>query len=497
MKLALKFTLAFLVGLFVVLTTYAYFVSQREIIMSQKDMQRDQRVLGYALALAIQELWENQGESKALAFVQRANHSEAQNRVSVRWVWAEALPGSPYRPRLPEAELAALRGGEEVTWADQQAGRFGYLYSYAPVAIAGRGIGAVEIGESLKEQWLYTRATVTHIGITTGAVAAISALMATLLGLRMVGRPVDELIRRARGVAAGDLESRLRFHQHDELRELGEELNAMCERLAAARDRIATETAARLAAIEQLRHADRLKTVGQLASGIAHELGTPLNVVRARAKLIASGGDSGPEALSNAQIVVEQSDRMTSIIRQLLDFARPRSPKRMRTDLRQMAQRTLSLLASTAGKRKVAMSLAGKETTVFVDVDPDQLQQVLSNLIMNAIQAMPEGGTVTVGTRQERVCPPADHGGPEGDYLCLYVQDQGEGISAEHLPRLFEPFFTTKQVGEGSGLGLSVSRGIIKEHGGWISVASQVGQGSCFCIYLPRGATDVAKSTGG
>jgi two-component system NtrC family sensor kinase len=111
---------------------------------------------------------------------------------------------------------------------------------------------------------------------------------------------------------------------------------------------------------------------------------------------------------------------------------------------------------------------------------------------MNAIQAMPDGGRVTVGLRTQRIFPPADCGGPEDEYVCLYVRDQGTGIAESNLPRLFEPFFTTKDVGEGTGLGLSVSRGIIQEHGGWISVESRLGEGACFSVFLPRGAEPCA-----
>ena len=127
-----------------------------------------------------------------------------------------------------------------------------------------------------------------------------------------------------------------------------------------------------------------------------------------------------------------------------------------------------------------------RRASLIASVDPDQIQQVLTNLMVNAIQAMPDGGAVQVAIRRERARPPEDHEADQGDYFCIEVKDEGEGIPQEDLPHLFEPFFTTKEVGEGTGLGLSIAYGIVLEHGGWIDVASQPGQGSRFLAYLPQ-----------
>jgi signal transduction histidine kinase len=281
----------------------------------------------------------------------------------------------------------------------------------------------------------------------------------------------------------------VRIHQRDELDTLGAAMNQMGEMLQRARQQIAEETAARLATLEHLRHADRLTTVGKLASGVAHELGTPLNVVLGRAKMISSGEAVGEEVGECARIISQQAQHMTRIIRQLLDFARRRAPQRSPEDLSLLVGRTLSLLKPMAHKRSVSLASEVPES-LMLEVDAGQLQQVLTNLVMNGLQAMKNPGTLHVRAEPTRATPPADVGGPEADWLRLDVQDEGEGISAENLPHIFEPFFTTKDVGEGTGLGLSVSYGIIRDHGGWIAVRSEPGQGSCFSIYLPRGDTE-------
>jgi len=490
MKLALKLALAFVLAMCVVLSVYAYTITRREIEMYATDTRQDQHVLGDAVALAVHHLWQSGGETAALDYVRQTNLREAPNQLGVRWVFVNSAQGGGESLALPRDAEAELRNGKELTSDQSDFGEVNRFHTLVPVAIPGAPLGAIEIGESLATIREFTHARILRVFVATGAVVALTAILATVLGFRFVGRPVSALMAHARSVAAGDLSTRLHFHQHDELRELAQELNAMSDQLAAARARVEAETAAKIATIEQLRHADRLATVGRLASGIAHELGTPLNVASARAKMILADRTSGDEIATNARIIVEQSERMTRIIRQLLEFARPRSPHRVRSDLHQLAQQTAALLRPIATERNVTIEVREGTPGLRAEIDPDQIRQVLSNLIQNAVQAMPKPGAVTVDIGIERVRPPADHGGPEDEYIRLAVQDEGKGISAETLPHVFEPFFTTKQVGEGTGLGLSVSRGIVLEHGGWIGVTSRVGQGSCFSVYLPRGHED-------
>lgn len=485
MRLALKFTLAFLIGICLVLAVYAYSILRHDVATYTTDMRQDQHVLGSAMAQCVRSVWQRAGEAAALDVVRRTNLGENPNRVSVRWIWIDPHRRTDDRLPISDEMRARLRNGEDVTsdyYASRQIDRF---YTLVPVEIAAVGLGAVEVSESLDVLREYRRAALLRILIATGAVVTLTGLLAAVLGFRFVGQPVDMLISHARSVAAGNLTGRLRFRQHDELRELAEELNIMSGQLAVAQQRLAAETSARIATIEQLRHADRLTTVGQLASGVAHELGTPLNVVWARADMIRSGKVNGDKVVENARIIVGQSERMTRIIRQLLDFAKPSSPRRVSMDMGQLVRQIAVLFKPMADKGGVAIRIDEASGPVSAEVDPDQIQQVLSNLVLNGIQAMPNPGTLTIAVGTERLRPPADHGGPEDEYIRLSVQDQGEGIPEANLPHVFEPFFTTKQVGEGTGLGLSVSRGIIREHRGWISVTSRMGEGSCFSVYLP------------
>jgi two-component system NtrC family sensor kinase len=207
-------------------------------------------------------------------------------------------------------------------------------------------------------------------------------------------------------------------------------------------------------------------------------------VVSGRAKMVATGEVTGPEVIESAEIIGDQVDRIAKIIRQLLDFARRRAPDRGRHALAPLAEQTLNLLKPMATKKQVELALeAGPE--VEADVDVGQIQQALTNLVVNGIQAMPSGGKLHVQVGLARVVPPADTGGLESDYAILSVADQGVGIEREVVPRIFEPFFTTKGVGEGTGLGLSVAYGIARDHGGWIAVDSELHHGSRFSLFVP------------
>jgi signal transduction histidine kinase len=140
-----------------------------------------------------------------------------------------------------------------------------------------------------------------------------------------------------------------------------------------------------------------------------------------------------------------------------------------------------------AQKKRLTVGFVGEGEPARAAVDAGQLQQALTNLVVNAIHATGEGGTLTVGLERATVAPPPDVGGAPGGDLKRVVKDTGTGMSPEQREHLFEPFFTTKGVGEGTGLGLSVAYGIVREHGGWIGVESEQGRGSCFSIYLPPG----------
>jgi signal transduction histidine kinase len=481
MKLVPKLSAAFIAGVSIILAANGYFRVEREVAQFESDRIRDDVAIGQTLGAAVSSVWRADGEAHALALVKEAG--ERQARVRVRWLWLEGDD----RAELPMDRelLLASSPSSPLTRTTRSASGELRRSTFVPVVVPGAARGAIEISESLEPERAYVRRTMIDTVVTALSMAGVCALLAMVLGVLLVGRPIGALIAKARRTGRGDFGGPLELRRGDELGELAFEMNAMCDQLVEANARVQAETKARFTMIEQLRHADRLMTVGKLASGIAHELGTPLNVVEARASMIAGGETTQAESADYARIIVRASEQMTRIIRQVLAFARPRAAEKVRCDLAQIPRHTIELLKPLADKKRAELVVAEASAPVVAEADAGQIEQAMTNLVMNAIQAMDRPGKITVAIDTARAAPPPDVGGAEGDFVRLRVRDEGRGIAPEHLAHVFEPFFTTKDVGEGTGLGLSVTYGIVREHGGWIAVDSEIGRGTELTVYLP------------
>jgi signal transduction histidine kinase len=481
-RLTAKILAFFLLATILLVAVDAYLTVRREVELFEKDTELDAVLLGHSLRDLVADVWQSSGQSRALELIEAAN--EDDRAVGLRWVWLDESAGDPYRPRAALEELAGAVGGRDVFLrvGDTSAGRF---YAYIPVTTPGGRPGGLEISKRFADLRAYTRTTIIRVVLLAIAMVVASTAMASFLGVWLVGRPLRRLINRTRSMGEGDLSSRLELSQSDELGELASRMNWMCDQLTKAQERIRSEAGARIAAVEALRHEDRLRTVGRLASGVAHELGTPLNVISGRAGLIVKESTSPRAVVEHARIITAQTDRAAQIIRQLLDFGRRPQPKRTMVDLRQVAHQTLELVGPLARDRGVHVSVVGDDRAVEVKADAAQIQQVLANLVINATQATSDGDTVEVGIHDGSAVP--EHGRvPGGRFACLTVSDRGVGMTREVMEQILEPFFTTKEVGAGTGLGLSIADSIVRDHGGWLDVESRPGEGSRFAVFLPR-----------
>lgn len=344
---------------------------------------------------------------------------------------------------------------------------------------------ALELREPHAVPGLLARVGLRSLVVQAGALTALAGVITFALVGWLVGRPLGRLAEFARRIGSGDLGARVSVGSGgEEMTTLGEEMNHMAERLAVARTAVEEADAERVAAMERLRHADRLRTVGELASALAHELGTPLNVVSGHARMIEQEPGISADARESAREVLESSARMTRTLRDLLDFSRRRGPQVAEHDLAELADRAARTLEPLTKRQGVRVVVTRAEP-VRATVDAQQVLQVLTNLVVNAAQAMPRGGRAQVIVEAVDATPPTGVHAPAGRYARIAVVDDGVGIAAEDLPRLFDPFFTRKEVGEGTGLGLSVVEGIVRDHRGWVAVMSEVGRGSRFEVYLP------------
>ena len=273
-------------------------------------------------------------------------------------MWFDARPGDPDFPSVAPEQLTTVTIEQHVAVEALDPDGTPQLDIYWPVAAGRRSPrrpGVRPRDDRIEGQ--SSGRSSQRTALLIGGMALLSGLLAAALGVRFVGQPLRRLMEKTRRIAAGDLQGPIHLGTRDELAELGESLNAMCEQLAESQGKIREETAARIAAMEQLRHADRLKTVGRLASGIAHELGTPLNVVSGRAGLIASGKLTADEVAQSAAAIKAEAEKMTKIIRQLLDFARASTPHKTAVDLRQVVAQTVDLLRPLG--REAATSSCG------------------------------------------------------------------------------------------------------------------------------------------
>jgi len=480
LKLARKIIALLLATFLVLLITLGYFETLRASRDYRQLVTADLTTTGRSLRPAFREVCGVEGVDRAVQIVAR-DGNETPN-VQIRWSPFDRLDSTD----LSATQRATLLSGSEVTTTGTGAGsaRDRRLHVYVPVPEAR---GAIVVSQaSTAEHAIVEHVVQDQIMLATAAVVG-AALLSVLAGLFVVGRPIQALVNQARRIGAGHWSERLTLDRDDELGELAREMNGMCDELEQVQRRLEHEAEARVGAVEQLRHSDRLRTVGTLASGVAHELGTPLSVIAGRANMIASAQETEhADCAKNAAAIVTQVNRIAHIIRGLLDFARRGRAEKVRLDLRELAQRTVELIGPLAVKKRVSISLDIGDQPLLAHVDVAQAEQALANLVVNGLDAMKGGGgELTLRTRKVRAHPPH---GQDADYVQVVVRDRGVGISGEHLAHVFEPFFTTKDVGEGTGLGLSVTYGIMQDHAGFIDVESKLGEGSTFALYFPVAA---------
>jgi two-component system NtrC family sensor kinase len=230
----------------------------------------------------------------------------------------------------------------------------------------------------------------------------------------------------------------------------------------------------RLGLEEQLRHADRLATIGQLSAGVAHELNEPLANILGFAQLVKKNEKLPHQAKKDIERIERSSLHAREVIKKLMIFARQMPPQKTDVDLNKIVEEGLYFLESRCAKEGVKVARALASVQPQITADPSQITQVIVNLVVNAIQAMPNGGKLLIQT--------VDH----KDHVSLVIEDTGIGMSCDVLSKIFIPFFTTKELSKGTGLGLSVVHGIVTSHGGTIEVRSTIGHGSRFEVKFPR-----------
>jgi two-component system, NtrC family, sensor kinase len=344
-----------------------------------------------------------------------------------------------------------------------------YIAAYDPLrGPDGKVVGMLYVG-TLEQPYtdLRVRTSLLFLGITLTAVLA--AIAFSYVFSRRLSKPVRALVEASRRVASGDLETNVSVTSNDEIGELAASFNAMAAALK-ARDEQLKEFAR-----TRVMESERLALIGQLAADVAHELNNPLQGIVAYSHLLLEKMTADDPRRSSIEKIASQATRSATIIRGLLDFSRPKKPQKKPTDVCATIEECLALVEEQVLFHNIEVIRDYQEALPLTVADPAQMQQVFMNMIINAAEAMSGAGRLTVATRLD-----AARGVIQASF-----QDTGHGISEENMGRIFDPFFTTKEVGHGTGLGLAISFGIVKEHGGAITVESEEGVGTTFTIELP------------
>jgi two-component system sensor histidine kinase HydH len=232
---------------------------------------------------------------------------------------------------------------------------------------------------------------------------------------------------------------------------------------------------------DEIRRKEKLAAIGGLAAGVAHEIRNPLSSIKGIASYYKSKFEDGSEDKEMAGVMIEEVDRLSRVISELLEFARPTKLNRKLSDMNELLKHSTRLVEQEAAAKKVDIQLNLTSESIEADVDPDRLTQCFLNLFLNALQAMESGGRLTVSSST----------GANGN-VAIDIKDNGSGISAEDLSKIFDPYFTTKP--KGTGLGLAIVHKIIEAHQGQIKVRSTIGQGTVFSIALPLGDSEMRLS---
>jgi len=318
-------------------------------------------------------------------------------------------------------------------------------------------------------------------------IVVVTTMVVGLLAGRLVSRPITKLLSGIDDVAKGDLSHVILSERDDEIGQIATRFNDMTFSLRESRGETQRQNEAKLALEQRLGQTEKLATIGQLAAEIAHEVGTPLNVIAGRARSIQKKSRDHEAVEKNAEIVAEQTARITRIIQRLLDFTRRKvgAAGKAEVNVNELSLMTMELLSPQFSSAKVKTRLERAEGLPRVAGDQDRLQQVMINLLLNAAQAMPDGGALGVETALVRRTRPGLEDGPEQSFVSFAVRDTGVGVPDDIRDKIFDPFYTTKEGSGGTGLGLAVCSGIVKEHDGWIDIESNTGGGTIFRVYLP------------
>jgi two-component system NtrC family sensor kinase len=364
-------------------------------------------------------------------------------------------------------------------------------------------LGVLDTNLSLAKADAQLAVSSTRMFVYTAGAMLIVAVLSWLFVWREVGQPIKALKKGTEHLSQGNLGYQIEVRSNDEVGDLAHSFNSMSRQLRAANeeivtwaktleDRVAEKTRELKSTHEHMLHVEKMASMGKMAAVVAHEVNNPLSGILTYAKLLRKWVGSGQvehekreEAMECLELIAAESRRCGDLIKNLLSLSRTAPMNVLSTDPHEVIDRSLLLVRHQLELGGIELQLKLAEDLPRVPCDPAQIEQVLLALIMNAIDAMPRGGTLWIETQLTH------------DEVEIKVRDDGAGIALDVLPQIFEPFMTTKENGHGVGLGLAISRGIVERHNGRIEVESQLGRGTTFTVTLPTQGPEASLTSVG
>lgn len=486
MTLGKKLTLNLSLIIIVVLTGYGYFHIKSRGEFLTRLMQMEAKSIGEILRVSLEKI----SFPREMAYVQEILDAVSEPRRVLGAIFlypegqlvfrSQSIEGDPHL--FLESIQKAIKENQPQEASEQYQKKPVFCYAFPLKDKMGKMLGGVSIiqhASFLEEEIRQAKWTIFFIISLLIGGTLMLVLSATRLWVTL---PIAKLMEGIQKMAQGYLDTRVDLPRGDEISALGQAFNQMASDLKKAQERIIQDSETRLELERSLRQSEKLATIGQLASELAHEIGTPLNIISGRAELTRRKLEDKETIKKNLDNIAQQAEKITKIIHQLLGFVRKKKPEQTNLPIVPLLENTLEFLDQKIEKQRVQVLKNFAASPLWVKGDPDQLQQVFLNVILNAVQSMPDGGTLQLAITPRQI-PKRGLGGTPESYAEIAVADTGSGIPSEMLENIFTPFFTTKE--KGTGLGLTVSHGIVQDHDGWFEVESTVGQGSTFRIFLP------------
>jgi signal transduction histidine kinase len=474
--------LMMLVSLVMVAAGY-YFLQQRQGIL-ESAMHNEVRAHAGTLQLMLEEDFRAGRDRDAQQFINQLSQNpkiysvilyDEQGQITML---SDPLVADEIR--FPPEVRQVLATGEPIEFV-RRIGAQKVFSIIMPIRISETRRGAFEITQPrsfIEADFAAARRDIVIITLTLFAVILWGVLVVLR---RNLARPIRELLTGAMALGEGELEFRVVVPKGgNELTKLASEFNRMADRLTEQRQAAAQAASEQLKLEQQLLIAERFAALGRVAGGVAHEMGAPLNVIKGRIEQLLENPTVPREKLErNLTIINQQADEIVRTVRQLLNLGRPVALQRVPVAVSELLQRMQERLADEAAPRKMSLQVDTADERYILG-DPEMLHQVLMNIGRNGLQAMTEPGQLRVEVLGEETVKEAQA------FLALRFADTGPGIAPEHINQIFDPFFTTKDVGQGMGLGLSLTRRIVEDHQGWIEVSNQPTGGAIFTVWLPK-----------